>query len=57
MKYKELKEISRDAAIELQEIISNGKMSYGELLYYKNLLHKLGKRSGLVKEFKENGLI
>ena len=44
-------------AIEWQLDFDNHNYSYGELAYYGNYFEKLAKRYGLVREFKENGII
>lgn len=55
--YKTKKMIYRQKAIEMQEYISNNNLSYGELLDIQQDLIKWGKKYGLSREFKENGLI
>ena len=62
MKRKEPKEIrtreqARDAAQEWQQWASGQNLSYGELFEYQNYFRKLGKKFGLMREFKENGII
>lgn len=44
-------------AIEYQHWASNRNLSYGELVEYQNYFTKLGKKFGLTREFKENGII
>lgn len=51
------KEQAQQVAIDYQDWASEQSLSYGELFYYQNKLEKLAKRFGLVKEFKENGII
>lgn len=55
--YKTKKLIYRNKAIEIQNYISNNNLSYGELLEIQQDLIKWGKKYGLTREFKENGLI
>ena len=55
--YQRAKERARDKAIEWQLDFNNQNYSYGELAYYGNYFERLAKRYGLVKEFKENGII
>ena len=55
--YQRAKERARDKAIEWQLDFNNQNYSYGELVYYGNYFERLAKRYGLVKEFKENGII
>lgn len=56
-KYSMNKERVRDMAIEWQSDFENHNYSYGELMEYSNMFERLGKRYGLIKEFKENGII
>ncbi len=56
-KYQKQKEQARQQAIELQNEISQKSLSYSDLLYFQNIFLKLGRRFGLIREFKENGLI
>ena len=56
-KYQKAKERARDKAVEWQTDFSNHSYSYGELAYYGDYFEKLAKRYGLVKEFRENGII
>jgi len=51
------KDQARQVAMDFQEWASNQNLSYGELAQYQSDLHKLAKRFGLVKEFKENAII
>ena len=55
--YQRAKARARDKAIEWQLDFNNQNYSYGELAYYGNYFERLAKRYGLVKEFKENGII
>lgn len=56
-KYRKGKAKARAEAIELQERLSTCSSSYGATEYIRQQLHALGKRYGLLKEFRENGLI
>ena len=56
-KYTELKERARDKAIEWQLDFNNHNYSYSELACYGDYFTRLAKRYGLVKEFRENGII
>jgi len=47
---------ARTMAVDYQNWASNQNMSYGELVVYQNYFDKLGKKFGLKKEFKENGI-
>lgn len=56
MSYQERKERARQKAIEWQLDFSNNNYSYSELADFYTYFYKLGKRYGLLKEFKENGI-
>lgn len=55
--YLEKKDAAREAAIEWQTETAQKNYSYGELAFFQNHFYKLGKRYGLLKEFKENCII
>ena len=56
--YSELKELARQKAIEWQITFSEGKTYYwSEIAYFVDYFTKLAKRYGLVREFRENGII
>lgn len=57
MNYKYRKETARCKAIEWQLKMSDKNLSYSELAHYSYYFAKLGKRYGLIKEFKENGIL
>lgn len=44
-------------AIEWQAYASKRNLSYGEIAEWQNAFEKLGRKFGLIKEFKENGII
>ena len=47
----------RGQAIDYQRVAcERGNLSYGELYYFSNYFEYLGKRYGLLKEFRENGI-
>ena len=52
--YQQAKEAARLFAIDAQNIISENNFSYGEIDGISGTLHALGRRFGLVREFKEN---
>lgn len=58
--YKDRKEIARQKAIEWTEEYFTSEnapsISWGELIEWGNHFRKLGKRYGLLKEFRENGI-
>lgn len=57
MPYIKTKEQARQYAIYYQAWSSDKNLSYGELFHFQNKLSTLAKKFGLVKEFKENGII
>jgi hypothetical protein len=57
MPYIKTKEQARDYAIDYQRWASNRDLSYGEVIHFQTRLVKMAKKFGLVKEFKENGII
>lgn len=56
MTYQEKKERARQEAIDWQLESTNEQLSYGELAAIGDYFHKLGKRYGLLREFRENGI-
>ena len=55
--YERRKSEIRQEAIEWQTTFNDCKMTYGELAIMQSYFEKQGKRYGLLKEFKENGII
>lgn len=55
--YQEKKEQARLAAIEWQYEQAEKDYSYGEVSYFQEYFTRLGKRYGLLKEFRENAII
>jgi hypothetical protein len=55
--YQKQKARARQQAIERQLDFNNHGCFYSELCYYAEYFEKLGKRYGLIKEFRENGII
>lgn len=55
--YQQLKERAREKAIQWQSDFVTHNYSWGELAEFDNYFTKLAKRYGLVREFKENGII
>ena len=55
--YQKRKETAREKAIIWQLLTSSGGQSYFELATAEAYFEKLGKRFGLLKEFKENGIL
>ena len=57
MTYKEQKQKARELAQTWQFNFANNNYSYGEISEFTNFFTKLGKRYGLLKEFRENGVL
>jgi hypothetical protein len=56
-KYYEKKAEIRQQAIDWQLDFSNHNYSWYELAEFGDYFYRLGKRYGLLREFKENGII
>lgn len=56
MSYSIKKSIARQVAIEWQHEENPYDISMGELLRITSRFYKLGKRYGLLREFRENGI-
>lgn len=54
--YKQLKEHARNIAMDWQQIASEQNMSYAELNEAGDYFQKIGKRFGLLREFRENAI-
>ena len=54
--YLQLKEEARQEAIDWQLDFANHNYSWGEIAFYGDYFYKKGKRYGLLKEFRENGI-
>lgn len=54
--YNRLKEAARKAAIEWQLTSSDEPISYSEIAEVGERFYAIGKRYGLLKEFRENGI-
>jgi len=57
MNYIKTKEQARQYAIDYQHYANGRNLSYDEILHFQNKLIPIAKKFGLVKEFKENGII
>lgn len=55
-KYQKNKERVRNEVIEWQNSFSNYNYSYKELAEFQNYFETMGKRYGLLREFRENGI-
>ena len=56
-KYREYQEQVRQFAIDWQADAESRNYSYGELAIYQDMFSRLARRLGLVREFRENGII
>lgn len=56
-KYQRAKENARAEAIEWQHDFADHAYTWGELADFGDHFRKLGKRFGLLREFRENGII
>lgn len=54
--YQQRKEEARNRAIEWQYQASEENYSYGEYAYFTDYFERLGRRYGLLREFRENGI-
>ena len=57
MTYTEKKAKARRLAIEWQQIVSNTAQDYEFFVRWAELFQKIAKKYGLVREFRENGII
>lgn len=57
MTYKEQKQRARELAQTWQLDFANNNYSYEEIGNFTDYFTKLGKRYGLLKEFRENGVL
>ena len=55
--YAEKKEFVRWMAKNYQIMASESNLSYGEILDFENMFEELGKKYGLIREFRENAII
>lgn len=56
MTYQQKKEQAREQAIDWQYETAEQNLSYGELAEAGEHFEKLGRRYGLLQEFRENGI-
>lgn len=56
-KYLKNKNSVREFAIQWQTEAAEHNYSYGELAIYQDMFLRLARRFGLVREFRENGII
>lgn len=54
--YQEMKEAAREEAIEWQNNECDHNISYGELYEIGERFYNLGRRYGLLREFRENAI-
>lgn len=57
MTYAERKNAAREKAMRYQNTIIEFNLSWGEMAELQAMFERLGKRYGLLQEFKENGII
>lgn len=57
MNYSQKKAKARQLAIEWQRIVSNTQPDYSFFVKWASLFQKIAKKYGLVREFKENGIL
>lgn len=57
MTYKEQKQKARELAQTWQQDFANNNYSWEEIGGFTDYFTKLGKRYGLLKEFRENGVL
>lgn len=57
LNYREKKAKAREEAIRWQAEFQDHDYSYSELADWQAYFEKLGKRYGLTREFRENGII
>lgn len=55
--YQTQKEKARQKAINYQLNEENKPFFWSEICFFSNYFYKLAKRYGLIKEFRENGII
>ena len=55
--YKRGKEAARETAINWQADFSSHNYSYSELAVFQDVFFRLGRKYGLLREFRENGII
>ena len=55
--YQQKKAEAIDEAIEWQNNFEKRNYSWGEIAFWGNHFEKLARRYGLIREFKENGII
>ena len=56
-KYKELKEKTRQEAIEWQKDFEEQDYCWGDLHIYQQYFENKAKKYGLIREFRENGIV
>ena len=56
-KYMEKKEAARNDAINWMTTTANDSMSWSEIQDYHDHFATIGRRYGLIREFRENGII
>ena len=54
--YQARKEAARNEALEWMDMASSDDLSYGDICDAQDRFYTLGKRYGLLEEFRENGV-
>lgn len=54
--YQMAKENARNQAVEWERDFANHDYSYEELIHWQEYFEKIGRRYGLLAEFRENGI-
>lgn len=57
MTYREQKQRARELAVQWQYDFANNNYNWEEISEFTDFFTKLGKRYGLLKEFRENGVL
>lgn len=55
--YAKRKSHAREIVKAVQEMVAKGNLTYGELSIVGTQLEKMARRYGLIREFRENGII
>ena len=55
--YASRKNYARNLAKEVQQVTSNGNLSWGEIANITSMMESIARYYGLQKEFRENGII
>ena len=53
----ESKQDARDIAIQWQQWQAEQALSWDDMAFYEDYFYRLARKNGLIKEFRENGII